>query len=397
MKKTLLPLLILIVGLPQLSETVYTPSLPDIAQALGVSDAWVEYTLTIYLAGFAVGTLFWGRLSDRLGRRPCILVGLLIYILGCIGCFYSSSIEALMWSRFLQAFGGSIGSVLGQAICRDIFQGAERGKVFSIIGSAIAFSPAIGPVLGGIIDQTFGWAAIFLLLILLGILTLTASYLKLPETHIHSSIHAISLKKMAMRLMKDHRVLAYGFLVAACNGIPFSFYAEGSFYLIELLGLSPSTYGMSFIGIALAGALGGWLSRRKHEQQVSSITIMKQGIALVIMGSAFFLGMTVIIGMFDATPKWVSIVLTLGSMMVIMLGDALIIPNALSMALEDYKHSIGTASSLFGFFYYVLISLFTFGMGLLHNGTLFPMPCYFFVIGLFMWFVMKGVTSQRQS
>lgn len=392
MKRNLLPLLILIVGLPQLSETVYTPSLPDIAKALAVSDAWVEYTLTIYLAGFAVGTLFWGRISDRLGRRPCVLVGLFIYILGCIGCFYSTSIEALMLSRFVQAFGGSIGSVLGQAICRDTYQGVERGKVFSVIGSAIAFSPAIGPVLGGMIDQAFGWAAIFLLLIILGIITLMAAYFKLPETHVHSSIHAISLKNMATRLAKDRKVLAYGLLVAACNGIPFSFYAEGSFYLIELLGLSPSTYGLSFIGIAIAGAFGGWLSRRMHERH-SSFTIMKRGIGIVIIGSTFFLGMTILIGMLGSTPKIVSIILTLGSMIIIMFGDALIIPNALSMALEDYKHSIGTASSLFGFFYYVFISLFTLGMGLLHNGTLIPMPCYFFAIGLFMWFVMRGVRA----
>ena len=80
-------LIVLIVGLPQLSETVYTPSLPDIAHALRVSESAVEYTLTIYLFGFAIGMLFWGKLSDAVGRKPCVLAGLFIFILGCIGCY----------------------------------------------------------------------------------------------------------------------------------------------------------------------------------------------------------------------------------------------------------------------------------------------------------------------
>src|SRR5688500_19038301 len=89
-------LIILIVGLPQLSETVYTPSLPDIAHSLNVAESMVEYTLTIYLFGFALGTLFWGKVSDRIGRKPCVIAGLLIFIIGCIGCYYATTITALM-------------------------------------------------------------------------------------------------------------------------------------------------------------------------------------------------------------------------------------------------------------------------------------------------------------
>ncbi len=92
-------LIVLIAGLPQLSETVYTPSLPDIAQALHASEAMVEYTLTIYLLWLAMGTLFWGKISDGLGRKPCVIAGLSIFIAGCIGCYVSRSIEMPMLSR----------------------------------------------------------------------------------------------------------------------------------------------------------------------------------------------------------------------------------------------------------------------------------------------------------
>jgi DHA1 family bicyclomycin/chloramphenicol resistance-like MFS transporter len=106
-------IIVLIVGLPQLSETVYTPSLPEIADAFKTSNAMVEYTLTIYLLGFALRTFFWSKVSDRFGRKPCVITGFLIFILGCLCCYFSPSIEWLMASRCLQAFGGSVGSVLG--------------------------------------------------------------------------------------------------------------------------------------------------------------------------------------------------------------------------------------------------------------------------------------------
>ena len=91
MTKVLLPaiwLIVLIVGLPQLSETIYTPPLPDIARALQTSESMAEYTLTIFLFGFAICILFWGRLSDKVGRKPCVFGGVFIFMLGSIGCFY---------------------------------------------------------------------------------------------------------------------------------------------------------------------------------------------------------------------------------------------------------------------------------------------------------------------
>lgn len=380
-------LLILIVGLPQLSETIYTPSLPDIARDLSVADKMVEFTLTLYLFGFGIGTLIWGKLSDHLGRKPCMLGGLIIYILGCLACYYSDSIEGLLISRFIQAFGGSVGSVLGQAICRDAFQGIERGKVYSTIGSTLAVSPAIGPLLGGFTDQMFGWHAIFLTLIVFGLFVLIVASLKLPETHKPSKMPPASFVQTLLRMAKDLKVLAFGFLVAACNGIIFSYYAEGSFFLIDLLGLTPSQYGSSFLSIAAAGILGGYLSRRMHSY-TSSLEILGNGLKVVLFGTTVFCSTVVSLSIVQASPL-THVIFTLTSMFTIMVGIGMILPNALSLALEGYQHAIGTASSIFGFSYYTLISLFTFGMGILHNNTLFPMPLYFLAIGISMSFVYK--------
>lgn len=140
-------LLIALVGFPQISETIYTPALPDVANGLSASAYMVEATLAIYFLGFAIGVLLWGIISDYCGRRNAMLVGLLVYGIATLGCASSKSIEILLAWRLLQAFGASVGSVITQTILRDSYDGAERTKLFSVMSGALAFSPAIGPII----------------------------------------------------------------------------------------------------------------------------------------------------------------------------------------------------------------------------------------------------------
>ena len=381
-------LVVLIVGLPNLSETVYTPSLPDIAHALRTSEAMVEYTLTIYLFGFALGTLFWGKVSDKLGRKPCVVAGFLVFILGCIGCYFSNSIEMLMLARLVQAFGGSAGSVLAQAICRDAFHGPALGRVYSLIGSAIGLFPALGPLCGGIIAEIFGWRNIFIFLIAFAMIVIFAIGAKLPETHPQGARRKISMWDIVTQLMLDKKVLAFGLIVAGCNGILFSYFAEGPFYLIKGLGLSPSHYGLSFTVIGASAMLGGIVSKRLHNKH-SSKEIMGYGLLIISFVTTIFSCVALINhNLFTLAPA-IMIAVTVISQVICIFGTCMASTNALASALVDYRYAIGTASSLFGFFYYCLISLFTFFMGCLHDGTLLPMPLYFLSISCLMMIVNR--------
>lgn len=381
-------LIILMIGFPLFSETAYIPSLPDIAQTLSVRDALVEYTLTIYMFSFAVGVLLWGYLSDIWGRKPCALAGFSIFIVGCLGCYCSNTIEGLMTSRFIQAIGGSVGSVLGQAICRDVFHGPALSKIYSTIGGAIAIFPAIGPVIGGVIDQHYHWSMIFLFLLGCGILLITLIAQFLPETH-HAE-HRIknSFKEILVKMSVDRQLIGYVLLVGAVNGIGFSYYAEGPFFMIEMLHLSPSQYGTTLLGVALAYFIGGALSGYLH-RYFDSKKIIVFGMITTFLGTIIFVG---IVSIFNHPTIliWGCIV----SMTIIMAGQMLVLSNALSLALARYKNCIGTASSIFGFSYNIIVSIFIYGMGWFHNDTVYAMPFYFCAIAIFMIFINKMLLSK---
>lgn len=378
--KPALWLIVFIVGLPLLSETIYSPAMPRIAQAFGVEENLVEFTLTIYLMGFALGTLFWGFLSDRTGRKPSIIMAFSLYILGCIGCGFSTSINELLFFRLIQGLGGSAGSVLGQAISREAFHGADRGRVFASIGAALSLTPALGPTMGGVITQFFDWPAVFAALTLLGLTVITCVKMRLPETNLTKGKKDFNLVRVAKRLFTDRRVLGFIMVVGIINGISFSYYAEGSFIMIGMLGLTPAQFGYTFLLMAAAGVIGGITGRKMFESHCAQ-QILELGLKVLIGGATILVAFVMILSFFQA-PNIALALSIVSSMMIMMLGVSWSMIGSLSVALEDYQDVIGTASALFGFSYYSLISLVTFAMAELHDDTIYPMPLLFLTIAI---------------
>ncbi|MEN9406426.1 MAG: hypothetical protein RLZ12_710 [Bacillota bacterium] len=377
-----LPMLLLIclTGFPQVSETIYTPALPDLGRGLLATANEMQFTLSIYFIGFAVGVYFWGRLSDGIGRRPSMLLGLVLYIVGSVGCLFSPTVGYLLVARFVQAFGASVGSVVTQAMLRESIPDEQKGVVFAKISAALAFTPAVGPLLGGWIDYFYGYTSIFLFLVLMGLVLLYFAFTKLPETRNQETVVRISAVSVAKQMVGDLRVWSFAGLIGVTNGIIFSFYGEAPFLFGEYFGFKPNFYG--FIGIVLSSAfiVGAFLSKRLLRQKVAALLIIIYGTLIAMIGALLY---TLLASAAQGPTKLLCLLL-LGAIFTLFLGIGMIVPNALSLALLGYKQVLGTAGALLGLAYYFLVGFITSGMSYLHNGLLLTMPVYFLVLTVVM-------------
>ncbi len=405
MKKHLEPpllLLILLVSFPQISETIYTPSLPELASLMQVGNAMVNMTLSIYFIGFALGVFLWGRLSDRFGRRPTMLWGLGLYIGGCLLCYSSLNINGFIIARFIQGFGASVGSVVTQTIMRDIYHGPRRSQVFSIISGAIALTPALGPLIGGYVIELWGFHANFIVLLVMGIgiFLYTKSYLR--ETRPQETIAASAIAPLFMRMVKDKNIWIFAFLIAASNGVLFSYYGEAPFLFMELLKFKARHYGMFGVFVAVPILLASFASHRLNTK-IKSDRVILLGTAIMIVGALSLL-MSAKFDLVKHSLGAAGVLALMLPMTLIFFGVGLVIPNAISMALENYRSVLGSAGAIFGLMYYVMIAVMTEIMGLIHDGSLKPMAMYFLLLSFMMSascflrkksFVLNALSEQK--
>src|SRR5262249_20058069 len=153
-----------------LSVDLYLPSMPAIAEALAAPPAHVQLTISLYLVGFAIGQIVYGPLSDRVGRKPIIVVSFTLYCGDTLICFMPCSIAVLVGGRFLQALGGSGSIVVVRALVRDMYEGAHAGRQLSSMGMLMGVAPIAAPLIGGALQRAFGWRAGFVFLICVGAL-----------------------------------------------------------------------------------------------------------------------------------------------------------------------------------------------------------------------------------
>lgn len=368
-------LLALLVSFPQLSETIYTPSLPELAKYFHTSQNLMQQTLSIYFWGFALGVFFFGWLSDLVGRKKAMIVGILIYTLASASCIFVSSISLLMTARFIQAFGASVGSVITQTILRDAYSGPERARMFSKISAILAFAPALGPAIGSQLSYMFSPIANFWFLFLMG-LGLLLSATKLKETLDRKNQTDLSLRSLFLRMIKDKHIWLMGAFIAAHNGIIFSLHAEAPFILVETLKMDAKNYALFGLALAIplfgASTLNARLLRRYSPHQLNVlgalIMMLSTSLLIFILPEAQHLSLANLRAIFLISTAFT------------ITGIGISLPNCLSMSLKNYGHSIGSAGAIFGLMYYAMIGGFLGIMGIIHDGTLWPLPIYFLLL-----------------
>lgn len=366
--RLLFGLIIGLVAIGPLSTDLYLPSLPAIGQSLGANVAATQLTLSVYMAAFALVQLVYGPLSDRFGRRPIVLGGIALYVLASAACAVATSIETLIAARALQAAGACAGVVLGRAIVRDVYGREGAARMLALVGSVMAFAPAAGPILGGIVEVNFGWRWNFALLVALASALLALLALYLVETNAQRDPTALELGRMQRNyatLLGDRRYLGYALCVAFGYSGLFAFISGSSFVLIGDLGLSPDTFSYFFAACVVGYFTGAQLAAH-FTLRLGIDRMLIFATSIKLLGGAGMLAATLAGAV---TPDIVGAACLVAPMALYMCGMGMGMPNGQGGALGPYPHMAGAASALMGFLQMACAALVGIAFGHLHDGT----------------------------
>ena len=336
----LLVLAVALLMFPQLAQTLYSPALGDIGQAFAVGPERAGQSLSVYFLAFAFGVVVWGRLCDHWGRRPVMLAGLSMYAGASVLALGVSTFNGLLLAQALAAFGAAVGSVATQTLLRDRFQGAELAQVFSVMGIALAVSPALGLFSGATLVQHFGYRGMLAGSLLLALVLWGWCLCALPETR-PAALPTASLRQTLGLMLRDTGLWRAVGLVGAFNIALFSYYAVGPF-VFERLGLSTAEFGYSGVLLALGSGLGAWLNKRLLKRGMNGEQLVFTAAGIALLGGLLVLMLQ---------GSW----LFVWPMLLVVLAFGMAIPNVLGAALAAYHDRLGTAAALFGLLYYLVI------------------------------------------
>lgn len=348
MKKTPMLLAMMIIATGQVGVSIYLPSLPLISQSLNASQADVQLLVTLFLVGFGASQLFYGPLSDAIGRRPVFIVGQGVYLLGTVMCLLlSHSLTGLILGRLLQGLGAGSASVLGRSVLRDSYDGVQLTKALSYISVTASIMPILAPVFGGWMAFYLGWQAVFMFVLLYLAAIFTLGYFVLPETNSYGKrrFEPIEVVKNYGRLITNKQVLSsasYNWISYLTSLVSLSVMP---FILQHRLGLTAAEYGSVMI-IPSAGLMIGSVSLNVLNRYMSTKQLLRLAIFLMSFAGVWLLVTEVTL--FNLI--WAFTCLTI--------AQGLSFPLSTSMLLEPHKRQAGAVSALSGSIQMCLAGLF---------------------------------------
>lgn len=324
-----------------LAIDMYLPSMPVIAKQFGVEAGSVQMTLSAYMLGFALGQLFYGPMSDSIGRKPVILWGTLIFAIAGGACAMAQSIDQLINLRFLHGLSAAAASVVINALMRDMFTKDEFSRMMSFVILVMTIAPLLAPMIGGALLLWFSWHAIFWTMgaaALIGSL-LVAFFIKetLPKER-RQKFHLRTTLGNFASLFRHKRVLSYMLASAFSFAGMFSFLSAGPFVYIELNHVSPQHFGYYF-ALNIVFLFLTTLVNSRNVRRLGAIKMFRLGLFVQLAMGLWLLAVSAI-----GLGFWA---LVLG--VAVYLGCiAMISSNAMAVILDDFPHMAGTASSLAG-------------------------------------------------
>ena len=346
---------------------MYLPALPAIGVALHADPHAVQMSLMAFFISFAVSQIVYGPASDIVGRKPPLYAGIVLFVIGSIGCAMAPDIGWLIAFRFVQGLGGGAPMVVPRAIVRDLHTGAEATRLMSLLMLVFSVSPILAPLVGSLIIDAAGWRAIFWSVTAIGVLGLVLSATALTETRPpaqrRQSDLASTFRAFAL-LLRDRHFMGLTAIGAFGMSSFFIYLANSSFVLIGHYGLTPRQYSItfavnaaSFIG---ASQFAGRLAARHGLPRVISVAVIGFVVSMVALAALSFAGI-------EQLPVMIG-------MLLIGFGFlGLVVPTTSVLALDDHGEIAGAASALMGTLQLVMGAVVIGVMSAFADGSARPM------------------------
>lgn len=371
-----------------MSIDMYLPSLPTLAREFGATTASVQWTLSAFFIGLAVGQAVYGPLADRFGRKPPLYLGLTLYGLASVGCALATSIESLIALRFLQALGACAGVVIARAIVRDLFDQWASARMLSKMMLVMGAAPLLAPLVGGWMLAMLGWRSIFWALLAFGLLCFIATLTGLPETRPAHSVRpgpGAALRGYGM-LLSNRGFLGHTLAGSFAQAGMFAYISGSPFVFIDVYGVPASAYGWLF-GLNAVGLIAA--------SQVNARLIGRIGpdrlLARANAANALF-GIALVITAWTGVGGFIGILVPLFGYMA-SLGFSF--PNAAAGAMAPFPERAGSASALLGTVQFTIAAIAGAVVGAAHNGTALPMAAVIAVCGVSALFAQRMLLGRR--
>ena len=330
--------LIVLAGLSALSMNIFLPSLPGMTAYFDTEYRLMQLSVALYLVVNALLQIAVGPMSDRYGRRPVMLWCTGAFLLATLGCIFAPSVEVFLAFRMGQAII-VVGMVLSRAVVRDMVPQDQAASMIGWVTMGMALVPMIGPAIGGVLDEVFGWKANFWLLIVLGLAVLWLTWRDLGETARRTSSSFRAQFAEYPELLMARRFWGYALAAAFASGAFFAYLGGAPFVGTEVFGLTPALLGLYFGAPALGYALGNGISGRYS---------IRYGINSMILWGTIFTVVGLSVSILVFVVGWGTAETFFGFMCFVGLGNGMVLPNATSGLLSVRPHLAGTASGLGG-------------------------------------------------
>ena len=366
----------------------YLPALPELSAELGATDAQAQATITGLLVGLGFGQLILGPLSDAVGRRKPLLIGLVLHAGASLLCAIAPSVTMLIVTRTLQGFAGAAIAVVTMAIVRDLFRGIRAAQLLSRLMLVLGLAPLLAPSLGSALLALTSWRGIFVALALVAVLAMIPAFIALPETLPVERRRSAGIRGTVSAygsLFADRLFIVMVLLAALVFATLFAYIAGASFVLQGLYGLTTAQFGIAFsvntIGMIVATQLNPWLVKR-----YSPVNVLTFGVLLATAGAVCLLVLMLL-----GVGGWFAF---LAPLFFVLSGAGLSFPNAPAIALNRHGESAGTAAAMLGAAQFMIGGSVAPLVGLLDNGT--PMPMSAIMVGTTGVATILLLTTRKQ-